>query len=159
MWVLKMNLTEFIRKNDIKSKDGEEFSHSPDFFKMKEFERMCHTIYGVPFLEPETNEVKEFNVRLTGAVVERWDKREKMTKRQFSVNRSFKYPDLPGDIGTIEDAVEAGKDIDEAAQMFEMEKERFKFFKRYDLIDTGRYWLNRELKRCLVDDGRVVVLD
>ena len=31
--------------------------------------------------------------------------------------------------------------------------------KRYDLIDAGRYWLNRDLKRCLVDDGKVVVID
>jgi len=85
-----MNLTEFVRKNDIKCSGGEEFSHSPEFFKMKEFERTCHVIYGVPFVEPETDEVKEFDVRLTGAVVERWDKREKKTRRQFFVNRSFR---------------------------------------------------------------------
>ena len=70
---LKMNLAEFMGKNDIKCKDCEEFSHSPEFFKMKEFERTCHTICGVPFLESETDEAKEFDVRLTGAVVERWD--------------------------------------------------------------------------------------
>lgn len=34
-----MNLTEFIRKNDIKCTDGEEFDHSPEFFEMKEFEK------------------------------------------------------------------------------------------------------------------------
>ena len=67
--------------------------------------------------------------------------------------------DLPRDMDAIEDAVPAGKSIDEAVQMFDMEKERFEFFKRYDLIDTGRYWLNRELKRCLADDGKVVVVD
>jgi hypothetical protein len=156
---MKMNLTEYIRKNDIKCKDGEEFSHSPEFFKLKEFERTRHVIHGVPFVEPETYEVKEFEVRLTGAVVERWDKREKKTKRRFFVNRLFRYPDLPGDIDTIEDAVAAGKAVDEAIEMLEMEKERFAFFKRYDLIDTGRYWLNRDLKRCLVDDGKVVVTD
>jgi hypothetical protein len=156
---MKMNLTEFIRKNDIKSKDGEEFSHSPEFFRMKEFERACHTVYGVPFLEPETDKVKEFDVRLTGAIVERWDKKEKKTKRQFVVNRSFRHPGLPGDIDVIEDAVPAGKGIDEAIEMFEMEKERFEFLKRYDLIDTGRYWLNRGLKRCLVDEEKVVVID
>ena len=33
------------------------------------------------------------------------------------------------------------------------------FFKKFDLIDTGRYWLNRDLKRCIVDDGKVVVID
>ena len=154
-----MNLSEFVRKNDIKGKDGEEFSHSPEFVRMKEFEQTCHTTYGVPFLEPETDEVKDFDVRLSGAIVERWDKQEKKTKRRFFVNRSFRYPDLPGDIDMIEDAVEAGKSVGEAMQMFEMEKERFEFFKRYDLIDTGRYWLNRELKRCLVDEGKVVVLD
>ena len=49
--------------------------------------------------------------------------------------------------------------IDEAIESFETEKQRFEFFKRYDLIDTGRYWLNRDLKRCLVDDGKVVVMD
>ena len=75
------------------------------------------------------------------------------------MNRSFRYPDLRGDIDVIEDAVVAGKDIEEAMEMFDMEKERFEFFKRYDLIDTGRYWLNRDLKRCLVDEGKVVVLD
>jgi len=157
--VLKMSLTAFIIKNDIKCKDGEEFSHSPDFFKMKEFERACHTIYGVPFLEPETDEVREFDVTLTGAVVERWDKREKETKRRFFVNRSFKYPSTEGGLDTIEDAVPAGKSIDEAIEMFDMEKGRFESFKRFDLIDTGRYWLNRDLKRCLVDDGKVVVID
>ena len=36
LWVRKMNLTEFVRKNDIKCNDGEEFGHSPDFFKIKE---------------------------------------------------------------------------------------------------------------------------
>jgi len=158
-WVLEMNLTEFVRKNDIKCKDGEEFSHSPEFFKMKEFERTRHVICGVPFLEPETHEIREFDVRLSGAVVERWDKREKKTKRRFFVNRSFRYPDLPGDIDTIEDAVPGGKSIDEAIESLEAERERFEFFKRFDLIDTGRYWLNRELKRCLVDDGQVIVID
>lgn len=154
-----MNLSEFIRKNDIKDKDGDEFSHSPEFFKMKEFERASHTVYGVPFLEPETDEVKEFDVRLTGAVVERWDKREKKTKRRFFVNRSFRYPGAEDGLDTIEDAVPAGKSIDEAIDMFDMEKERFEFFKRFDLIDTGRYWLNKDLKRCLVDEGKVVVID
>ena len=154
-----MNLTEFVRKNDIKCNDGEEFSQSPEFFKMKDFERTRHVVYGVPFVEPETYAVKEFDVMISGAVVERWDKKEKKTKRRFFVNRSFRYPDLPGEIDTIEDVVPAGKSIDEAIEMFDMEKEQFEFFKRYDLIDTGRYWLNRDLKRCLVDDGKVVVID
>ena len=154
-----MNLTEFIRKNDIKCSDGEQFSHSPEFFKMKEFERTSHVIYGVPFLEPETYEVREFDVTLAGSVEEKWDNKERKTKRWFFVNRYFRYPDLPDDIDVIEDVVRAGKNIDEAIEMLEAERQRFEFFKRYDLIDTGRYWLNRDLKRCLVDEGKVVVID
>ena len=154
-----MNLTEFVRKNDIKCKDGEEFSHSPEFFKMKEFERTSHVLYGVPFLEPETYEVREFDVTLAGSIEEKWAKKEKKTKRQFFVNRCFRYPYLPDDIDVIEDVVRAGKNIDEAIEMLEAERQRFEFFKRYDLIDTGRYWLNRDLKRCFVDDGKVVVID
>jgi hypothetical protein len=154
-----MNLTEFIRKNDIRCTDGGEFGHSPDFFKIKEFERTYHMVYGVPFLEPETYVVKEFNVKLSGPVVEKWDKKEKTTKKRFFINRSFRYPDLPGDVDTIDDAVPAGKTIDEAVESLEAERQHFEFFKRYDLIDTGRYWLNRELKRCWVDDGKVVVID
>jgi hypothetical protein len=156
---MKMNLTEFVRLNNIKCKDGEEFSNSPEFFKMKEFERACHMIYSVPFLEPETYEVKEFDVVLTGLIEEKWDKKEKKTKRKFFVNRSFRYPDLPGDIDVIEDAVPAGKSINEVIEAIEAERQRFEFFKRYDLIDTGRYWLNRDLQQCLVDDGKVVVID
>ncbi|MFC1604030.1 hypothetical protein ACFL5F_03290 [Planctomycetota bacterium] len=110
-------------------------------------------------MEPETYEVKEFDVKLTGAVVERWDKCEKKTKRRFFVNRLFRCPDLPGDIDVIEDVVVAGKTIDKAIDMLEAQQQRFEFFKRYDLIDTGRYWLNRDLKKCLVDDGKVVVTD
>ena len=75
------------------------------------------------------------------------------------MNRSFKYPSTEGGLDTIEDAVPAGKSIDGAIEMFDMEKERFEFFKRFDLIDTGRYWLNRDLKRCLVDEGKVMVID
>ena len=157
--VIKMNLTEFVRKNDIKCKDGEEFSHSPEFFKIKEFERTSHVIYGVPFLEPETYKVMEFDVTLTGAIKERWDKKERKIKRRFFVNRSFRQlGGVPG-FEVIEDAVDAGKSIDKAAETLKIEKERFEFFKRYDLIDTGRYWLNRDLKECLVDDGKVVVID
>ena len=154
-----MNLTEFIRKNDIKCKDGEEFNNSPEFLRMREFERTCHVIESVPFLDPETYKVKEFDVRLKGSVQEKWDRNEKKTKRQFFVDRTFRYPDLAEGLETIEDAVPAGKTIDEAAQMLEAERQRFEFFKRYDLIDTGRYWLNRDLKRCLVDDGQVIVID
>jgi len=55
--------------------------------------------------------------------------------------------------------VDVGKTIDEAVEMLEAEKQRFEFFKMFDLIDTGRYWLNRDLKRCLVDDEKVVVID
>lgn len=154
-----MNLTEFIRHNDIKSKDGEEFSNSPEFFKMKEFERTCYRIYKVPFLEPETYVVKEFDVMLKGFVQEKLDKKEKTIKRQFFVNRYFRYPDTDPEIGDIEDSVPAGKTIDDAMEMLECERQRFDFFKRFDLIDTGRYWLNRELKRCLVDDGQVIVID
>jgi len=156
---MRMNLTEFIRKNDIRCMDGEEFGHSPEFYKMKEFERTCHTIYGVPFLEPETYTVREFNVTLTGAIKERWDEKERKIKRRFFVNRSFRHRDEVPELETIEDAVVAGKSVDEAMEMFDIEKERFEFFKRYDLIDAGRYWLNRDLKRCLVDDGKVVVID
>ena len=76
-----MNLSEFIRKNDIKCKDGEEFDHSPEFFKIREFERTCHTISGVAFVEPEMCEVKEFDVVLKGSVRERWNKKEKKTRK------------------------------------------------------------------------------
>jgi hypothetical protein len=154
-----MNLSEFIRQNDIKSTDGDEFGNSPEFYRMKEFERACHKIYKVPFLGPETYVVKEFDVFLTGAVNEKWDKNEKKTKRRFYVNRMFRYPGETGGVDVIEDTVPAGKTIDEAVEMLEAERQRFEFFKRYDLIDTGRYWLNRDLKRCLVDDGKVVVID
>lgn len=60
-----MNLTEFTRQNDITCNDGEEFSHSLEFFKMKEFKKTSHVIDSVPFVEPETYKVKEFNVMLT----------------------------------------------------------------------------------------------
>ena len=66
---------------------------------------------------------------------------------------------MPEELGNIEDAVDAGKTIDEAIDMLAIEQERFEFFKRYDLIDAGRYWLNRDLKRCFVDDGQVIVID
>ena len=154
-----MNLTEFVRKNDIKCKDGEEFSHSPEFFRMKEFERTCHIIYTVLFLEPETYKIKEFDVILTGFIEEKWDKKLRKTKRKFLINRSFTYPDLPEDFETIEDSVDAGKTIDEAIESMEAERQRFAFFKKFDLIDTGRYWLNRDLKRCLVDNEKVIVID
>ncbi len=32
-----MNLSEFIRQNNIKCKDGEDFDNSPEFLKMREF--------------------------------------------------------------------------------------------------------------------------
>ena len=154
-----MNLAEFIRKNDIKCACGAEFDHSPDFHKMQQFEKICHTVTNVPFLEPETYIVKEFDIHLTGFIKEKWNKAEKKTKRQFFVNRSFTYPDMPDEVETIEDSFTAGKTIDEAIAALEAEKERFEFFKRFDLIDTGRYWLNRDLKRCLVMDGQVIVID
>jgi len=154
-----MNLTEFIRKNDIKCKDDEEFDHSPEFFKIREFERTHHTIPGVAFVEPQTCEVKEFDVVLKGSVREKWDKKEKKIERQFFVDRTFRYPDEPDGIDTIEDTVDAGRTIDEAVESLELERQRFEFFKRYDLIDAGRYWLNRDLRRCFVDDGKVVVID
>ena len=154
-----MNLAEFIRQNDIKCVDGAEFDHSPDFYKMQRFEKTCHTIYGVLFLEPETYIVKEFDIHLTGFIKEKWSKAEKKTKRQFFINRSFIYPDMPVEIETIEDSFTAGKTIDDAIAALETERQRFEFFKQFDLIDTGRYWLNRELKRCLVMNGQVIVLD
>ena len=154
-----MNLTEFIRQNDIKCKDGEDFDNSLEFFKIKEFERTCHVVQHVPFLDFEIYEIKEFDVILKGAVQEKWDEKEKKTNRKFFVDRTFRYPDLPEDIDTIEDTVSAGKNVDEAMEMLEVERQRFEFFKRYDLVDSGRYWLNRDFKRCLVDDGKVVVID
>ncbi len=154
-----MNLAEFIRQNDIKCVDGAEFYHSPDFYKMQQFEKTCHTIGSVPFLEPETYIVKEFDIHLTGFIKEKWNKAEKKTKRQFFINRSFIYPYMPVEIETFEDSFTAGKTIDDAIAAIEAEKDRFEFFKQFDLIDTGRYWLNRELKRCLVMDGQVIVID
>mgnify|MGYP000539447687 CR=1 FL=1 len=154
-----MNLAEFIRQNDIKCVDGAEFDHSPDFYKMQKFEKTSHTIYAVPLLEPETYIVKELDIHLAGFITEKWDKTQKKTKRQFFINRSFMYPDIPDEFETIEDSFTAGKTIDDAIATFEAEKNRFEFFKQFDLIDNGRYWLNRELKRCLVIDGQVIVLD
>ena len=154
-----MNLTEFVRKNDIKCVDGADFDHSPDFYKMQRFEKTCHTVTDVPFLETETYIVKKFDIHLTGFIKEKWNKAEKKTKRQFFVNRSFTYPDMPDEVETIEDSFTAGKTIDEAIAAIEAERQRFEFFKEFDLIDTGRYWLNRDLKRCLVMDGQVIVID
>ena len=131
-----MNLTEFIRKNDIQCKDGEEFDHSPEFFKMQEFERTCHTVFAVPFLEPQTYEIKEFDVVLKGSVREKWDRKEKKTKRQFFIDRTLRYPKRADCIDAIEDAVDAGKTIDQALESLELEKQWFEFFKRYDLIDA-----------------------
>jgi len=153
-----MNLGEFVRQNEIKIADGEAFGHSPEFYQMREFERACHEIGGVLFLEPETDEVKEFDGVLSGSVQEKWDSNEKKTKARFLVHRTFRYPDMPEGLESIEDAVEAGKTIDEAVSMLEAERQRFEFFQRYDLIDTGRYWLNREFKRCFVEDGMVNVI-
>ncbi len=154
-----MNLTEFIRKSDIKCVDGAEFDHSPEFYEMKKFERKHYRICKVPFLMPETDEVGVFDVRLSGEIQEKWDKAQKKTKRQFFVNRSFYYPGITNGLDTIEDSVEAGKTVDDAVEMLNCEIERFLFFKKHELIDTGRYWLNRDLKRCLVDEGVVVVID
>jgi len=126
---------------------------------MRQFEQTCHTICGVPFLESQTYEIKEFDVVLKGSVEEKWDKNEKKTKRQFFVDRTFRYPGLPEGLESIEDAVPAGATVEEALAALEAERERLEFFQRYDLIDAGRYWLNRELKRCFVEDGRVVVMD
>lgn len=96
---------------------------------------------------------------LTGFIQEKWAKKLKKTKRKFFINRSFTYPDLTEDFEAIEDSVDTGKAVDGAIESLEAERQHFEFFKRYDLIDTGRYWLNRDLKRCLVDDGEVVVID
>ena len=160
LWKVKtINLSEFIRRNDIKCVDGVEFDHSPDFYKMQQFERTCHTTYGVPFLEPETYIVKEFDIHLTGFIKEKWNKAEKKTKRQFFINRSFIDTDIQNEFETIEDSCPAGRTIDDAIASLEAEKDRFEFFKQFDLIDTGRYWLNRDLKRCLVDDKQVIVID
>ncbi len=150
-----MNLTEFIRQNSIQCSGGEGFVHSPEFFKIRQFEQTCHAIRGVPFLEPETYQVSEFDVALKGSVQEKWDRQERKTRRQFFIDRVFSHPGSPEG---VEDAVPAGPSIDEAVAALEAERERFEFFRRYDLIDTGRYWLNRQLKRCFVEDGRVVVL-
>jgi Zn-dependent peptidase ImmA (M78 family) len=69
-----VNLSEFIRKNDIKCVDGAEFDHSPKFYKMQQFEKTCHTVTAVPFLEPETYIVKKFDIHLTGFIKEKWNK-------------------------------------------------------------------------------------
>jgi hypothetical protein len=153
-----MNLSEFIRRNNIQSIEGDEFAHSPEFFQIREFEQTCHTIRGVPFLEPETYQVREFDVTLKGSVQENWDRHEKKNKRQFLLDRTFHYPGSPEGLESIEDAVPAGQSVDEALAALEADRDRFEFFRRYDLIDAGRYWLNRDLKRCLVVDGQVVVM-
>jgi hypothetical protein len=157
--VIPMNLVEFISEHNIKSVEGEEFDHSPEFARMRAFEQTCHVVRGVPFLEPETYEVREFNIVLKGAVQEKWDRKEKKTKRQFFIDRTFSYPGEPEDVESIDDVVSVGSSIDEAIATFEAEREHFEFFKRYDLIDAGRYWLNRELQRCFIEDGRVIVMD
>jgi len=154
-----VNLVEFIRKNDIKCTGGAEFDHSPDFERIKAFERKAYRIPSVPFIAPETYKVGEFEVRLQGRTHEKWSSREKRAKRQFFVDRAFRYPDLPAELDPIGDSVPAGKTIDEAVECLRNEVERFLFFRRYDLIETQRYWLNRDLKRCIVDEGKVVVMD
>jgi hypothetical protein len=64
-----MNLTEFIRKHDIRCKDGEEFCRSPEFFRIRDFERTCHVVRDVPFLEPDACRVRAFDVVLKGSVL------------------------------------------------------------------------------------------
>ena len=154
-----MNLVEFVRQNDIKSVDGGDFDHSPEFAKMRQFEQTCHTIRGVLFVEPETYAFRQFDVVLRGSVQEKWDRRERKNNRQFFIDRTFRYPGLSEGLESIEDAVPAGKTVDEAMASLEADRERFDFFKRYDLIDAGRYWLNRDLKRCFVEDGRVIAIN
>ena len=114
-----MNLTEFIRQNNIKSVDGEDFAQSPEFYKIRQFEQTCHTIRGVPFLEPETYQVREFDVTLRGSVQENWDRQEKKNKRLFFVERVFNYPGSSEGLETVEDAVPAGQSVDEALAALE----------------------------------------
>jgi len=44
---------------------------------------------------------------------------------------------LPEHFETIEDSEDAGGAVDETIASLEAERQRFEFFKRYDLIDTG----------------------
>src|SRR3974390_2795647 len=117
-----MNLVEFISENNIKSVEGEECDHSPEFSRMREFEQTCHTIRGIPFLEAETYEIKEFDVVLKGSVQEKWDHQAKKTKRQFFIDRTFRYPGLPDDLECIGDVVPLGGSIDEAVASLENER-------------------------------------
>ena len=154
-----MNLVEFIQEHGIQCREGIDFVESPAAERIRAFQRKSYRIGGIPCLAPETYEASTFDVRLRGRVHEKWDRGERKTKQQFFVDRFFDHPHTDDGLGPIEDSVPAGSTIDEAAECPRSEIERFLFFRRYDLIDTGRYWLNRELKRCLVDEGRVVVLD
>jgi tryptophan synthase beta subunit len=53
----------------------------------------------------------------------------------------------------------AGRTIDKPIEMLEAQRQRLEFFKRSDLVNMGRHWLNRDLKQCLVDEWKVVVID
>ena len=68
-------------------------------------------------------------------------------------------PDFFDDVKKGIVKTQKGKTIDKAPESLEGERQCFEFFKRYDLIDTGRFWLNRNLQWCLVDDGEVIVID
>lgn len=59
------------------------------------------------------------------------------SKRRVFIHRSFTSPDLPEHFETIEDSEDAGGAVDETIASLEAERQRFEFFKRYDLIDTG----------------------
>ncbi|MDD3473330.1 MAG: hypothetical protein PHS86_11140, partial [Syntrophaceae bacterium] len=135
-----MNLTEFMEKNDIKCTENIDFNHSQEFYAIKQFEQKCYRIDNIPCLIPETYEVRTFDIRLRGEVREKFDKLQNKMKRQFFVNRSFRYPGIYDDFSTVEDAVEAGKTLEDATSFLQGEIERFLFFRRYDLIDDGRYW-------------------
>jgi len=103
--------------------------------------------------------LRKFDIALSGRIEEGRDARTRRTTRQFLVSRCFRHPGSPEGPEEIEDAVPAGSSIDEAVKVLIAEKDRFEFFRRYDLIDTGRYWLNRNLERCFVVDGQVIKAD
>ena len=46
-----------------------------------------------------------------------------------------------------------------SSEILEAQREGFEFSRQYDLNDTDRYWLNRDLKRSSVDDRKVIVVD
>jgi len=118
------------------------------------FKELLFFVDNIYLFDYDAEKIGKCSLAISGTVKTEFKKSEKKWIDKFFVCRDLQYENCPE---IIEDAIDF-KSLEEAIEGI-LAEYGHKFLARFKLIETRRYLLNLQLKRVIVNEGKIIEVD